>query len=93
MSGTALCSPASRAERGKANLRNRWRGLVFAAGVALGQIGPGPEPPERSNPPYVVLLTDSEKDLSLREVVGATVLTESLDLAHPQRPRLIRNQN
>lgn len=93
MSGTELCSPASRAERGKANLRNRWRGLVFAAGVALGQIGPGSERPERSSPPYMLLLTDSEKDLWLRETVGATVLTESLDLADPQRPRLICNQN
>ena len=70
-----------------------WRCLVFAAGVALRQLGPASVREERQTPPYVLLLPGEPPGLSVREIAGGTILTESLDLAAPDRSRHTDNPN
>lgn len=71
----------------------RFRGLILAAGVAYRQLGPALETVERPTPPYVLLLPVTFDGLSRREITGATILTESLDLTAPDSIRLIDNAN
>ncbi len=71
----------------------RFRGLILAAGVAYRQLGPALETVERPTPPYVLLLPVTMGGLSRREVTGATILTESLDLSGPDSIRLIDSSN
>lgn len=72
---------------------NRWRSLIFAAGVTLHHLGATVERSERVIPPYVLLLPDNPRRFSEREVVGTMVLTGSLDLSDPDDVRLAGNQN
>lgn len=72
---------------------NRWRGLIFAAGVALHHLGPTIERSERIVPPYVLLLPDNPRQFSEPDVVGNLVLTGSLDLSDPDDVRLAGNPN
>ncbi len=73
--------------------RTRWRSLIFAAGVTLGQLGPELHRVERQAPPYVLLLPGEPHFLSKREIVGMTILTESLDFAAPDQGRFFDNPN
>lgn len=73
--------------------RARFRSLIIAASVAYRQLGPTLERVDRPSPPHVLLLPTAADGLSTREVVGATILTESLDLAEAERARLIDNPN
>lgn len=77
----------------KIHVVDRFRGLVLAAGVAYRQLGPALETVERPTPPYVLLLPVTIGGLSRREITGATILTESLDLSEPDSIRLIDNAN
>lgn len=72
---------------------DRWRGLIFAAGVALHQVGANVDREERITPPYVLLLPDNRSRFSQRELIGDTILTDSLDLLDPNDIRLAGNQN
>lgn len=74
-------------------IRVRFRSLIVAAGVAYQQLGPALETVEHPIPPYVLLLPASSDGLSRREITGATVLTETLDLSAQDSIRLIDNAN
>lgn len=80
-------------QSGKHRHFTRWRCLVFAAGVALRQLGPASVREERQAPPYVLLLPGEPPGLSVREIAGGTILTESLDLAAPHQARRTDNPN
>lgn len=74
-------------------VRNRWRGLVFAAGVTLSQLDRSIEHGDRASPPYVILLPDEPHRLSRTEIIGDTVLTEPLDITLRDRRRLTDSVN
>lgn len=67
--------------------------MVFAAGVALRQLGPASDREERQSPPYVLLLPGEPPGLSVREIAGGTILTEFLDLSVPHRAGRIDSPN
>ncbi|CAA9581892.1 MAG: hypothetical protein AVDCRST_MAG87-3467 [uncultured Thermomicrobiales bacterium] len=73
--------------------RSFWRCLVFAAEVALRQLGPAPVREDRQAPPYVLLLPGESAGFSTREVAGGAILTEALDLSVPHRAPSIDNPN
>lgn len=68
--------PAGRAQ----GWRRACRGLVFAAGVTLRQMGMVPMSRRHEPPPFVLLVDEPRGRFSERERVGNMVLTQPLSL-------------
>lgn len=81
-------------QRLRDHCRSYCRGLIIAAGVAIQQIGPGPDltTPHREHPAYVQVLDESPERFSERELVGRWVLTTHLRMPAGD-DRMTGNQN
>lgn len=82
-----------RSIRTRSRAGDRWRGIVFAAGVAFHQIVPTVHRTDRNNPPYVYLLPEDPRRFSERECVGDMVLTMSLDISDNVDGGITRSAN